>query len=414
MKRGLLCFGAVMLVLALLLTLAPACGKGEEGPGPGVTPTPGVTPSPTPKLKEVKIGFLMPLSGPGGAWGVQFRQGYDWAINKINAAGGVKIGADTYIIKKVVGDDKLIGSEGAKEATRMVYQEHIHYVQNLSYSAPEPIWVEGKVFYQSSSPTLRIGPDKPYAIQTAVDNTIWYPTFWDQAYKYHPEIKTVAILYNDSPGSKSMADICKGAHEAHGTNVVAMAEYRQFSQDYYPVLTPVVAKNPDAIDFDGGTHGDIDLIVKQIRELGYKGLLFGPAYGDPTSAIQVAGKYAEGFATNDPDYSSELYPETTRQLYAEFKRLYPGQPMALTTYISYIGVEIFVQAWQAAGSIDPDDVMKVFDDPNFTFTAFGIPDQRLGGYETFGIRRNNPIDIAYSVVENGKKVMKSVVHAYVP
>jgi len=403
-----------MLVLALLLTLAPACGKGEEGPGPGVTPTPGVTPSPTPQLKEVKIGLLMPLSGPGGFWGNQFRQGFNWAIDKFNTAGGVKIGADTYIIKKVLGDDKGVGSVGAEQATRFVYEEHVHYAECLSFSGPEAVFVEGKCFYQSSATQMKIGTNRPYGIQTALDNSVWYPTFWELAYKHIPQIKTVGIIYPNTAGAADAAMYSKKAHEAHGTQVVSMTEYIAFTQDYYPVLTPLVAKNPDAVELCSGVHGDQDLQIKQIRELGYKGLITSPTYGDPTSAIQLAGKAAEGFITNDPDFSSPLFPESTRQLYAEFQRLYPGQPLALPTYIAYIGVELYVAAWQAAGSIDADDVMKVLDDPNFTYECWGMPGQKLGGIETFGIRRNTCIDIGYSVVENGKKVMYDYVHACLP
>ena len=50
--------------------------------------------------------------------------------------------------------------------------------------------------------------------------------------------------------------------------------------------------------------------------------------------IEIAGKEAaEGYLMNDPDYGSDIYPEATRQLYAEFQQRYPGSPLALTTYL---------------------------------------------------------------------------------
>jgi len=173
-------------------------------------------------------------------------------------------------------------------------------------------------------------------------------------------------------------------------------------------LTKVVAKNPDAIDFDGGGHGDNDLMVKQIRELGYKGLIFGPMHGDPMSAVDIGGcEFAEGFATNDPDYTSDIYPEETRQIAAEIKQKFPDADLALTTYLSYNAVEMYVAGMQWAGSIDPDEVIKAFDDPDFEYTAFGVPGRTLGGFETNGIRRNWQDEVAYSEVVNCEKVMLS-------
>ena len=103
MKKKLIVIGAIVFALALLLTLAPACGNGDEpGPGstptPGTTPTPGVTPTPTAEVKTVKMGLLMPLSGMAAQWGLQFRQGFDSAIDRINEAGGFKVGNDTYVL----------------------------------------------------------------------------------------------------------------------------------------------------------------------------------------------------------------------------------------------------------------------------------------------------------------------------
>jgi len=205
-----------------------------------------------------------------------------------------------------------------------------------------------------------------------------------------------------------------GAHEKHGREVVMTKRYTIFTQDYYPILTPVVAKNPDCISFCAGNKGDIDLMVKQARELGYTGLLASGAHGDPASTIDVAGcEYSEGFMTNDPDYSSDLYSDEVRGLYAEFQQRYPGRPLALTTYMSHGGVNMFVQAMQKAGSVDPDEVMKVFDDLDFEFIWFGLPMQ-LGGYETFGVNRCVQDEVGYSEVINCVKVMKSHKATVVP
>jgi len=410
MKVKLISIGVVVLVLALLLTLVPGCGKGEVAPGVTPTPgTPGVTPTPTPQAKTVKMALLVPLSGPGAPWGMQIGQGMEWKVNKVNAAGGFKVGADTYVIKMIKCDDKLTGSAGAECATRFVYEDGLHYIIGpiSTYGAIEPIIEEGKCFSYLITNAEVPSPEKPYFILGAAPVRFWYDTFWDQAYQFHPEIKTVAVVNSVGPTTDIYFDAVRACHEEHGATVIMERTYQSFTTDYYPILTPIVAKNPDCIEM-GGNIGDIDLMVKQARELGYKGPIAGSAHGDPSSTIRAAGvEYAENFWTNDPDYNSELYPESTRELYAEFVRLYPGQPLALITYMAYGGVEMYIQAMQKAGSVDPDAVTKVFDDPNWTFEYFGMPGKSLGGVELFGIRRYLEDEVGYSEVHNGKKVMKS-------
>ena len=100
-------------------------------------------------------------------------------------------------------------------------------------------------------------------------------------------------------------------------------------------------------------------------------------------------------------------PEETRKLATEFKQRYPEGNLALTTYLSFFGVDMYGAAIERAGSIDPDQVIKVFDSPDFEFTAFGIPGRKLGGIQTDGIRRAWQDEVCYSKVINCKKVMLS-------
>ena len=186
----------------------------------------------------------------------------------------------------------------------------------------------------------------------------------------------------------------------YGAELVHVSRYEAAGSDYYPALTPLVAKNPDAIGICDGGVGDQALIVKQVRELGYTGILIGANHGDPGVTMEVAGvEAAQGLLINEPDYSSDIYPETTRQLYAEYQELYPGAQFGLCQYLGYSAVWFYKQAIEKAGSIDPDEVLKVFDDPSWTYDWFGMSGRSLGGLELFGIRRVNQDEVCFSVVK---------------
>ncbi len=397
--KKLITIGAVVLVLALLLTLAPACGK-EKG-----------------EVKTLKMGLLLPFSGPGAAWGVPAEQGANWAIDEVNAAGGIKVGADRYLIELVKCDTKMTGSVAAECATRFVYDEHIHYAIGAIVTNPamNPILTEGMVLDMLIGNMEVIGPEAPYCLINCAPIPQWMDTFWKQAYQFHPEIQTVVIVSGTDLSGDLYSAAAREVHPSYGREVIDVVRYTPFSTDYYPILSPIVAKNPDVIDFSGGMKGDVDLMVKQVRELGYTGLLASEAHGDPQSTIDLAGaQFAEGFMVNDPDYSSDLYPETTHQLYEEFQQRHPGQPLALTTYLGYGSAMLYVQAIEKAGSIDPDAVRAVFDDPTFEFEWFGTPGKSMGGLETFGILRQVQDEVGYSEVIDEVKVMKSRAPCVIP
>ena len=163
MRKKLVGVSAVVLVLALLLTLAPSCGNSYK--------------EPTPETKTLKIGLVMPLSGPGAPWGYEAERGAQWAIDKVNAAGGIKVGPLTYMLKLVSCDTKLTGSVAAECASKFVHDEQIHYAIGplVTYPAMSPILTPGKCFAASpaNATSLTIGPDFPYSLAIAAPIPQW-------------------------------------------------------------------------------------------------------------------------------------------------------------------------------------------------------------------------------------------------
>jgi len=340
--------------------------------------------------------------------------------DKINGAGGIKVGNDIYMIKLVKCDDKLTGSVAATCATQMVYDEKIHYLVGPIIGAPatNPILTEGKCFSAiiAVSSKNELGPQFPYTWCTLPDISGWVDSFIKQAFDFHPEIKTVGLIWTPSGLGIEYYDANKAAVEHYGRQVSVESSFDLGIVDFYPALTPIVAKNPDAISLVGGPGvGDQALIVKQARELGYKGLFIGANHGTEDTLVSVAGaQAAEGFMTNAPVYTSDLYPEAVHQLYAEFQQRYGGAAFELTQYLGYGAVMAYKQAIEKAKSIDPDAVKAVFDDPTWTFEWFGVPGHSLGGQQTFGVRRAHEDENCLSVVKNGKREAVSCMRWDIP
>jgi branched-chain amino acid transport system substrate-binding protein len=407
----------------LILTLAPACGNGDEEatptPGPGVTPTPGVPPTPTGEVKTLKIGFIGPLSGPGAPWGVPYVTGAEWAADRINEAGGFKVGNDTYMIKIVSCDDKGISSGDVECATKLVYEEGLKYIVGpIGQTGVAPIrdtLNDNKVFNSDVGAYLDLVPEYPYRILSfplGWDNN-WIRTFVTMVLERHPEIKTIAYINDErSWGDWHVSEL--QVAEEFGLEVVAAEAFQFGTTDFYPILTKIVAKNPDALNMESSQPGNMALIIKQARELGYKGIIFAPNGVLPEFLIPITGvEAAEGFLNNQADYTDPVWPEESRALYQDYVTRYPDLSMYTTTLAAFVSVNVYVKGIQQAGTTDTEAVAAAFDDPNFTFDFFGN-EVKFGGRETFGVNRVFPFPNAFSVITNGELVQLDLAWVEVP
>src|ERR1044072_8880518 len=76
----------------------------------------------------IKIGGIGQLSGGGTAWGLAAQRGIESAIEKINAAGGVKAEGKTYKLQLIMYDDQYTGQGGKAAAERLGNQDKVKFI----------------------------------------------------------------------------------------------------------------------------------------------------------------------------------------------------------------------------------------------------------------------------------------------
>jgi branched-chain amino acid transport system substrate-binding protein len=68
----------------------------------------------------LKIGFIGILSGQYKSYGVDEQYGAQLAIDKVNAAGGITVGGNTYTLTLDSQDDAADPTKGAQGASKLV------------------------------------------------------------------------------------------------------------------------------------------------------------------------------------------------------------------------------------------------------------------------------------------------------
>ena len=287
----------------------------------------------------VKIGYSGPLSGGAALYGKNVLMGMEMAANEVNAK-GLEVGGKKYKLEIVALDDKYNPSETAINAQRLV-QEHkapailvphsggIFAVQTnneqqklllLAYSSVPQITA------RNNKLTLRIPPEFTSYIEPFVK------------YEMGKFGKSVAIANADHDYAKAWTAAFKPAWEGAGGKVVAdnPMSYNR-ATDFYSGVSRVLASKPDVM-FIGGASEPTGLVVKQARELGFKGGFIIIDQAKMDEIAKVTGGYGplEGSIGVLPvvDDSSD----DTKAFVERFRKLYPGRTPSSEVSLNYTAV----------------------------------------------------------------------------
>jgi branched-chain amino acid transport system substrate-binding protein len=270
---------AATLITALLVSLSA---------GPGASAA----------SKTLLFGVSTSLSGASAPTGRGMLRAVELAAEDINAGGGIRVGADTYTLKLVVYDNKYDTREAVSIANKLIFNDKIQHMITSGGTvivAVNPIITENRIFnfayaYGGKKAT---NPGAPYTIRTIPEPAQAYETLMPFVVKKFG-IKTLAITSTDDETGLSQAEDSERVAKQLGLTVTDKAFAPRGTADFNPMLTKIIAKKPDAIDFGAWAGSDGPVVCKHAKELGYTGtFIFSYSQSLPTF-LKVAPDCADG------------------------------------------------------------------------------------------------------------------------
>ncbi len=339
--------------------------------------------------KELKIGVALGLSGSGSESLALSVDGITAAADWINGEGGLTINGEKYIIKPVVEDIKMTPDGTTAAATKLVFDDKVSFIIGPPIppfkAALSAVTEPAKVLrIDTSGPGSpgEIGSDLPYTFATLVSLAVQGLVF-DQLVEAYPEAKTVALICPEDPGAiEILGDATKQA-EAHGLQVVAEEHYPFGTDDFYPVLTKLLASEPDVIYQGAGFAAWIGSILKQARELGFEGPVIDAASpGDLYVIRDIAGEYATDFLDSNYDLSSEEMTPMIKEICNIIRDKFNVEPK-LEHILGWEALWTIAQGIDEAQSLDTTAVKNALETMESIETPFGPG--KMGGGETYGV-----------------------------
>lgn len=351
--------------------------------------------------KILKIGATVPLTGAGAPWGITIVRLLQLQAEQFNAAGGIPVGDQKYKIEIIGEDDKYSPSEGVTVTNKLIFKDKVKFIcgpiGSAGILATRPIIETNEVISIASGYTSKaLGPDKKFTFRVipTMGETIGPMFKW--VTDNHPGIKKAGLLGPNDESGWSILEEYKFACKNLGFEVIAEDYFERNTTDYFPVLTRILKNKPDILMLDAGT-GDLGLILKQARQMGFKGLTISSNPHDAGRLCKVAGKEgAEGHIHSGPF----LVPGPITKWHDEY--LARWREWDGTSILSIDALDLIVAGIKQANSLDTQKVQKAMETVNFVSRVYGPV--KLGGLRRYGIAHQLLQPVPISQVKGGENV----------
>lgn len=306
----------------------------------------------------VKIGYSGPLSGGAALYGKNVLTGVEMAVNEINQK-GLEVGGKKYKLEVVALDDKYNPSETGINVQRLIQQ---HKTPAVLVPHSGGIFAV-QAFNERSNVLLLAYTSLPQTTARGNKLTIRIPpefTGYIEPFTKHAMSKygkRVAIANADHDYAKAWTAAFKPAWEKAGGEVVAEnpMSYNK-ATDFYSGVSRVLQAKPDVL-FIGGASEPTALVVKQARELGFKGgfIIIDQAKMDEMAKVIGGYEPIEGSIGVLPVIEDTR--EQTKAWVQRFRQVNPGRDPSSEVSLNYTAIHATALAMQLAGTVE--DPVKI-------------------------------------------------------
>ena len=303
------------------------------------------------------IGLCAPMSGGAASWGKKAEMGTNFAIERINAAGGVTPKGETKarMLKLIeLADDKNDPREGAAIAQRFVDNAKILAMVGPITStvalAGAPILNKAGLVQIAIGATAPAYTDAgPYSFRVVPTDT-WQGRYIAKWAKDQGKWKKFATIYVNDDYGRGLNDVFVKAMQEMGMpegTIVTSEAFQPNDMDFTVQLSKIKGLNSDAL-FIAGHYKEGALIARQAQELALGAQILGTdGIGHP-EYIKVAGKAAEGTVYSGY-FSLEDERPYIQEWAGEFEKKY-GMDPGLVEGLANDCVELVARAVELGGA----------------------------------------------------------------
>jgi neutral amino acid transport system substrate-binding protein len=318
--------------------------------------------------EEIRIGFLMPLTGAGGTEGPNMLKAAQGAIDEVNAKGG-PLGRP---IRVFVEDSQTDAETGVRATKKLIEVNNVSAILGTWASATTlavaPVAQRAKVVEMSTSGASRITEIQKngFVYRTEPDDLLFGKAYAEMALQRG--WKRAAVLGLNVPFTTSTVAAFRERFESGGGKVLSFTTYNAEQTSFKAETIKAFEGDPDFIHISG-YEPDVTGILRAAYQANLRGRFVVPFWTISSKTIANLGPAAEGviIVAEGVDEGSPGY--------AAVKRILPGEgyhPHPAQTYDMVHLVSLAIEASKdASGSGINSALRSVSGPPGTPVTSFG-------------------------------------------
>ncbi|HAA31942.1 MAG TPA: branched-chain amino acid ABC transporter substrate-binding protein [Cyanobacteria bacterium UBA8553] len=331
---------ATLVTFSLLLT---ACNSSKSRTSSTNTTAPSTQ---TNSVRAIPIGAAFSQTSNYALLAQESVIGAKIAEKYFNDKGGIN-GTPIKLVFQDTGGDEA----GAINAFQtLINQDRVIGIVGPSASqqafSANPIAERAKIPVIGASNTAKGIPQiGNYIARVSAPISLVAPNAVKAALKLNPKIKKVAVLYAQNDAfTTSETEIFQQAIKQQGLDIVTVQKFQTTDTDFQSQADNAIKLQPELVVISG-LAADGGNLVRQLRELGYKGLIVGGNGLNTSNIFSVCKKLCDGIII-----AQAYSPEAPGEINAAFRKAYQSQKKKEPPQFSaqaFTAVQVFVEALKA-------------------------------------------------------------------
>ena len=330
----------------------------------------------------IHLALVESLSGAFANTGEAVHRNLVWAIERVNARGGVKLKDGTHLLQLDRYDSKG-QTDDALSALRSAIDDGSHYVLQGNSSATAAALINAIEKNNEREPARSVVFLNYAAVDPVLTNERC--SFWHFRFDAHSDMRVTALMSQIRDDAALKRVYLIGQDYSFGQAVLRetrrqLAEVRPDVQivgedlhllgkvkDFAPYANKIIASGAQAV-VTGNWGNDLTLLVKAAHDAGYTGrfyTFYGNALGAP-AAIREAGI---GQVVAVADWLPNVPTKASADFYRSFRERFPKPADDYVHLRMQLMIEALAQAMERAGTSDPLAVARELESADVTLAG---------------------------------------------
>jgi branched-chain amino acid transport system substrate-binding protein len=291
----------------------------------------------------VPVGAVLALTGNANVYGQDQKIGLELALKHRNGAGGINGRPLKLALEDSGSDEPGANAAFTLQINRGVLALIGPTLSQQAFSA-DPIAQRRGVPVVAPSNTATGIPEIGFFIsRVSAQSSVIAPLAIERALKIQPGLKRAAVFYaQDDAYSTAETTIFQKALKEKGLDPVTVQRTQLNDQDFQNQISAALREKPDLIVLslqavDGGN------LIRQLRELGYRGLIVAGNGMNTPNIYPICQKYCDGLLIAQA-YSPELDTPANTAFLRAFKAAKGGAIPPQLTAQAYTALQVIGEA----------------------------------------------------------------------